>query len=511
MGDGVLCLANRYAPAGGDRLPIVLIVTPYGQSSQKPYAEIFATRGYQVVVVSCRGRFGSGGEWLPFQTDREDGLATVEWLRRQPWYGGKIGLYGPSYMGFVQWAIAADCPEDVVALALQVTASEPREMIYSGGVFSLRTMLAWTFLVGNQAKGVSDLRIGITRGRALRKAYQRLPLGEADSFATSEHFPFFQDLLKSEDADAPLWKSMDLSDRVGLVTAATHTLTGWYDIFLLGALADHRRLREAGRLPELIIGPWGHSSPGSLGPTLRESLRHFDTHLRGANNSTSAPPVRIYVMGAGTWIDLPEWPPPTEATRRWLHPGGRLRPTKPIDSAPDRYRFDPNDPTPDFGGTSDPKPGSRDNRKLEARPDVLTYTTDPLDEDIEIVGTVSVELFTRSSLPFRDFFCRLCDVDRKGKSTNICDGIIRLTPDNTAPQPDGTCQTVVEMWPTAYRFKAGDRVRLQVSSGSHPRFARNTGTGEPLATTTTLVAADQEVFHGPLHPSALVLPVRKSH
>ncbi|MGH7691134.1 MAG: CocE/NonD family hydrolase C-terminal non-catalytic domain-containing protein, partial [Candidatus Dormibacteria bacterium] len=108
-------------------------------------------------------------------------------------------------------------------------------------------------------------------------------------------------------------------------------------------------------------------------------------------------------------------------------------------------------------------------------------------------------------------FCRLCDVDRKGKSTNICDGIIRLTPDNTAPQPDGTCQTVVEMWPTAYRFKAGDRVRLQVSSGSHPRFARNTGTGEPLATTTTLVAADQEVFHGPLHPSALVLPVRKSH
>lgn len=419
-------------------------------------------------------------------------------------------MYGPSYMGFVQWAIAADCPVDVVALALQVTASQPREMIFPGGVFSFRTMLAWTFLVGSQANGVSEVVIGIRRGRALRKAYKQMPLGETDRTAIGEHFPFFQHLLDSQDPDAHLWSMMDFSDRVAQVTAATHTLTGWYDIFLLGALADHHRLREAGRRPELLIGPWGHSSPGSLGPTLRESLRHFDTHLRGDSRSESTSPVRVFVMGAGDWVDLPEWPPPTEATRLWMHSGGRLRPTEPIDSAPDRYRFDPDDPTPDFGGTSDPKPGSRDNRKLEARTDVLTYTTNPLEANLEIIGTVTVELFTRSSLRHRDFFCRLCDVDPKGKSTNICDGIVRLTPDNDALQPDGTCLTAIELWPTAYRFNAGNRVRLQVSSGSHPRFARNTGTGDPLRTATTFVSADQEVLHDPRHPSAVVLPLRES-
>ena len=111
MGDGVICLADRYAPTGGDGLPLVLIRTPYGRAASRMYAEIFAARGCQVLVESCRGTFGSGGQWRPFQAEREDGLATVEWLRRQPWFGGKIGMYGPSYMGFVQWAIAADCPE----------------------------------------------------------------------------------------------------------------------------------------------------------------------------------------------------------------------------------------------------------------------------------------------------------------------------------------------------------------------------------------------------------------
>jgi putative CocE/NonD family hydrolase len=511
MRDGVVTVAARYAPPDANGLPIVLIRTPYGRPSEKPYAEIFASRGYQVVVHSCRGTFGSGGQWLPFQTDREDGLDTIEWICRQPWYGGKIGMFGPSYLGFVQWAIAADCPQDVVALALQVTASNPRDMMFPGGAFSLRTMLAWTYLVGKQANGVSDVRIGIGRGRALRKGYERLPLSEADLGVLGNHFEFFQQLLRSESADAPLWKQMDCSDRVAGVTAATHTLTGWYDIFLLGALADYRRLIEAGRKPELMIGPWGHSSLGSLGPTLRESLRHFDTHLRGRPGPVPASSVRIFLMGAGEWIDLPEWPPPTESMRLWLQPGGGLRASEPVEGPPDRYRYDPTDPTPDVGGTSDPKPGSRDNRKVESRPDVLTYTTDPLDENLEIVGTVTVRLSIRSSLRFTDFFCRLCDVTRNGKSMNVCDGIIRLTPENSAIQPDGTCSVTVALWPTAYQFKAGHRLRLQVSSGSHPRFARNPGTGEPITAATTLRVANQEVLHDPAHRSVVVLPIHRRH
>ncbi|TMR87962.1 CocE/NonD family hydrolase, partial [Nonomuraea basaltis] len=147
--------------------------------------------------------------------------------------------------------------------------------------------------------------------------------------------------------------------------------------------------------------------------------------------------------------------------------------------------------------------GRVDNTALEARPDVLTYTTPLLDQDVEVIGEVSAEIFIRSSLPYADVFVRLCDVDPRGRSTNVCDGLISLT------GADETSRATVALWPTAYRFKRGHRIRLQVSSGAFPRYNRNPGTGEPRATATTLRAADQQVFHDPEHPSALILPIRR--
>jgi putative CocE/NonD family hydrolase len=244
---------------------------------------------------------------------------------------------------------------------------------------------------------------------------------------------------------------------------------------------------------------------------LRESLRHFDEHLRGEGQPSSDGPVRVYVMGADRWIDLPAWPPPTQSIRLFLHPNGRLQQVEPTEGPPDRYRFDPNDPTPDFGGTSDPKPGSKDNRKLESRSDVLVYTTDALRDDVEIIGTVAADLVVRSSLRHTDFFCRLCDVKPSGKSMNVCDGIIRLTPSNSDRRTDGTIHIKVRLWPTAYRFKEGNRIRLQVSSGSHPRFFRNPGTGEWDAGVSSFLVADQEVFHDLDHPSMVLLPVSAPH
>jgi putative CocE/NonD family hydrolase len=507
MGDGVDLLADRYAPNGGDGLPIVLIRTPYGRRAAafRLCGEIFAQRGYQVVVQSCRGTFGSGGTWLPFQTDHEDGLATVAWLRRQPWFGGKVGMFGPSYTGFVQWTIAADCPEEIGALSLVAAASRPRDMIYAGGGFALGAMLAWTQLVGSQAKGLGDSRIMIGRARKLRTACEWVPLAQADHAVLGDHFEFFQDLLRSEHADAPLWKAMDFSDRVAAVEAPTLSVTGWYDIFLLGQLADYRRLREAGRQPQLVVGPWGHSPRELLGPALRGSLRHFDTHLRGLPSAATESPVRVYVMGAGEWVNLPEWPPPARETRLHLHPGGKLSGATMVEGPPDRYRFDPRDPTPDPGGNSYPRHGSHDNRKLEARSDVLTYTTHPLASDLEIAGEATVELFVRSSLEHTDFVARLCDVSPRGKSMNVCDGLIRLGTQST--EPAGTRRITIDLWPTAYRFKQGHRLRLQVCSGAHPRYARNLGSGEPIATATTFCVADQEVFHDPVRPSAVVIPV----
>src|SRR5262245_22328729 len=326
MYDGVVCLADRYSPPNAGGLPVILIRTPYGRRSSLGYAEGFAARGYQVVVQSCRGTFGSGGEWLPFQTDRDDGLATVEWLRHQPWFGGQVGMFGPSYMGFVQWAIAADCPDEVRALSVLIGTSEPRRMMYPDGAFSLRTMLAWTYLGGSQAQGRSSLQIARGKKKALAAGFRQRCLSNADQAVLGHHFPFWQQLVHSASADAPMWKAMDFSDRVAAVDAPTCSLTGWYDIFLLGQLADYERLRQAGRQPRLVIGPWGHTSLGWLGPALRESLRLFDSSLRGVRATRPPTPVRVRLMGANQWLDLPEWPPPTSSKRFYLDRDGSLGP-----------------------------------------------------------------------------------------------------------------------------------------------------------------------------------------
>jgi len=214
------------------------------------------------------------------------------------------------------------------------------------------------------------------------------------------------------------------------------------------------------------------------------------------------------VTGEEAWRDFESWPPSGyPAQRLHLHPGGALSSEPPRESEPDRYRYDPADPTPAVGGVRMVRgdgSGRVDNTALEARADVLSYTTEVLDEDVEVVGEVSAEIWFRSSLPHADVFVRLCEVDPEGRSTNICDGLTSLS-----GADELSCATV-GLWPTAHRFKRGHRIRVQVSSGAFPRYARNHGTGEPLTTATTLRAADQEVHHDPAHLSTVILPTRRS-
>jgi hypothetical protein len=192
-----------------------------------------------------------------------------------------------------------------------------------------------------------------------------------------------------------------------------------------------------------------------------------------------------------------------------LHPEGVLSTDEPGDAAADRYRYDPADPAPSLGGaTLDPMlAGSKNQRKREQRPDVLVYTTAPLINDVTVVGPVESEVWVRSSRPFFDVFVRLCDVDPSGKSRNISDGILRVDGRSTPPSGEGISHVKIKMWPTALTFKAGHRVRVQISSSAHPLFARNTGSGEPLATATTMFPSESELFHDRVHPSAITLPV----
>jgi hypothetical protein len=295
------------------------------------------------------------------------------------------------------------------------------------------------------------------------------------------------------------------------VTAPVHLLGGWYDIFLPDTLRQYHELRGAGRNPYLVIGPWAHANPGWMGVAARESLAWFRTHLLGDRSHLRESPVHIYVMGAGEWRDYAEWPPSGFRPQRWhLQASRGLAPLPPTEAEPDHYRYDPSDPTPAVGGVSlGQNSGPKDQRTLEARADVLTYTGAPLDHDLEVIGPVQAELFVRSSLAHTDFFASLCDVDPAGKSINVCDGLMRVWPAHPSPQPDGCLRLCLDLFPTAYRFERGHRIRAQVSSGAHPRFARNTGSGEPLATATTLKVAEQTVYHDAAHPSAIVLPVMR--
>ncbi|WP_199752600.1 CocE/NonD family hydrolase [Actinoplanes sp. ATCC 53533] len=502
MPDGVELLADRWAPrGGGEGLPTALLRCPYGRglialSMARPLAE----RGYQVLIQSTRGGFGSGGSLDPMRQEREDGLATLDWVVRQPWFGDSMVLVGLSYLGYVQWAVADQLPPQVKAMIPQVTESAlTLEFLRENGT-SLETPFGWGVLVAGQERRWALLRQPV-QAKKTGRALFTLPLNRADVAAIGHRSDYIQDILAHDAAD-PRWAGIDHRHRVAEVSVPVSSIGGWYDIFLPGQLRDFQILQQAGRPARLTIGPWTHTSGD--GTAITEAVEFGLAHARGEQPPERAP-VRLFVTGEEAWRDFAAWPPAGYPERRLhLWPGGALSGEPAGASAPDEYRYDPADPTPAVGGVRMVRDSGRvDNTALEARADVLTYTTAVLDEDVEVVGEVSAEIWFRSSLPHADVFVRLCDVDPGGRSTNVCDGLTGLT------GADETTRADVRLWPTAHRFKRGHRIRVQVSSGAFPRYARNPGTGEPRATATTMRAADQTVHHGPAHPSAIILPVRQ--
>jgi putative CocE/NonD family hydrolase len=431
--------------------------------------------------------------------EREDGLDTIEWLRQQPWYTGELCTFGPSYVGFVQWAVAAEAGPDLKAMATIVTAADFRDSTYAGGAFSLDTVLTWAALLsaqrGSQLANFIELRRGQPK---LHRGLAHLPLGEADVVATGEEISFLRAWLGRPGPE--YWD--ERGHTAGEVTAPVLMVGGWHDIFLPWQLADYAALRATGARPRLIIGPWTHGSFALVRHSIAESLAWFHENTGSAQPRNQGRPVRVHVGGeAGEWLELDDWPPAGARTVDWFfQPDGGLVGDGPQPSAaPARFRYDPADPTPAVGG---PRlvgnlAGRRDNRALEARPDVLTFTSAPLEQPVTVLGPVAATVHVRASGEHFDLFVRVCDVDPAGRSWNVCDGLRRVAGE--------TSPVRVDLWPTAYRFRPGHRIRVQVSGGAHPRFSRNTGTGEPLVTASRLRPVNIEVFHDAVRPSALHL------
>ncbi|MEV4393260.1 CocE/NonD family hydrolase [Nonomuraea sp. NPDC049607] len=515
MPDGVTLLADHYAPAHGRPAPAVLIRSPYGRRGLFGwmYGRGFARNGFHVLIQSCRGGFGSGGSLDPLGDEHDDGLATISWLREQPWYGGSFAMFGPSYLGYAQWAVAAEAGPELKAMATQITASQFRDAAYVGGAFALESTLSWTTLTDTMTRRFVGGAAMLTAPRVTRRAVlSGRPVAELDVASAGRPLRFFQDLLAHHaDPAVPYWHKRDFSSKVGEVEAAVTMLGGWYDVFLPWQLKDYAAMRAAGRRPYLTIGPWYHVDSRHGRPSKAEALAWFRAHLMGDPSGLRPDPVRLFVTGAGEWRDYPDWPVPGMREQRWhLRSGGGLATREPEEAGTDRFRYHPAHPTPAIGGPvllADSRP--RDQRRLEARRDVLVYSSAALESDVEMIGPVHADVYVRSSTPYVDVVVRVCDVHPDGRSLNLCEGVRRLGPRATGDgDGDGVRRVRVELWPIGHRFRRDHRIRVHVAAGAYPTIARNPGTGEPVAAAGgPMTPADVEVFHSPARPSAVVLPL----
>ena len=307
--------------------------------------------------------------------------------------------------------------------------------------------------------------------------------------------------------DDPFWDRLDAAAALQRVSVPVRLVGGWQDVFLGQTLQQYEVLHRRGVDVGLSIGPWTHLQVGTRGAgrVVRGNVGWLDEHLSGEPRDPRAP-VEVYVTGADGWRSLPQWPPRTTVLVRNLQPGGRLTAEEPPGAGPtSSFYYDPADPTPSVGGRQlTPDAGVRVNNRLEARPDVLTFTSPPLTAAVEIVGTPVVELVHSRDNPFADVSVRLCDVDARGRSRNFSDGFLRLDPTST---PNEGVRLTIRLDPCAHRLQAGHRLRLQVSGGSHPRYARNHGTGAAPGTGTELRPTIHTVHHRPGAASRVVLPI----
>lgn len=521
MPDGTVLLTDIYHPVGVDDAPTILERTPYGRASIATMSgPQFAQRGYRYLLQACRGTDGSGGNHSYF-AEAPDGRATADWIATQPWFDGRLGSFGASYMGFTQWALASTKPPHLKAMAVALSTSVRSFSWYPGGAVALEVIIPWDLGAVQFNKPTNDGGIvsdvtpeAVERRMAeLREAFGHLPLGEVIHKMTGEHLQLYYDQLEHSGPNDPFWAPVDFRAALSDWEVPTLLVDGWHDYPLPGVCDDYRLLRDAGVPVRLRIGAGGHLGGGGEGGMTDAPLDWFDTYLLERPELLPTPlpdrPVTVHVQGeGGTWRDLDDWPPPTSTPTRWyLHGDGSLALEPPATAHdPSRYRYDPADPTPAAGGIGMLTGGATDNRSLEARPDVLVFTTAELTEPLELIGPVRAELVVDSTLDHTDFYVCVCDVHPDGSSLNVCDGLQRFDPATIERGGDGTFVAAIDVWPIGHRFATGHRLRVQVASGAHPVYSRNLGTSEPHRTATTMRVADQAVFHEPGKLSSITLP-----
>jgi putative CocE/NonD family hydrolase len=567
MRDGTRLAADIYRPRAAGRFPAVVERTPYNRAEsvilRTKTPQYLAQRGFVFVVQDVRGRFGSEGTWYPFVDDgwgeNRDGFDTIAWIAQQPWSSGKVGTAGGSYAGQTQMFLAPTRPPALACGFVREAASRLAEQwCYRGGAFEWAFNLDWSMRHGAFALRRQLELLDKTIAADLSR-FAGLPLGQGAHLA--DPFRWLRDLLAHPD-DGSFWELFNFEEQYGRIDVPLYHMAGWFDIFLDGSLRNFSGVQERGRsmaardAQKLIVGPWTH------GPTVHdpkfaryvgemdfgeaalldfnaEMLRWYEHWLKDtATGVLDEPRVRYFLMGANEWRTAATWPPAGVAEQRWYLHGdksgtagslndGSLSQVKPGKEKPDAYDYDPASPVPTEGGntlysgrrtgaTGEENPdfsvtaGPRDQRTIEPR--VLTYTSAPLPADLDVVGKVTLTLFASSSCMDTDFVARLTDVFPDGRSILVVDGILRARYRKSRARPrllrpKRVYRFEIDLWPTAWRFAAGHRLRLAVTSSCFPRFDRNLNTGEDPACRAEMNVATNMVYHDRDYPSHLHLPV----
>jgi putative CocE/NonD family hydrolase len=574
--DGKRMATDIYRPARNgvpvaERLPVLLNRTPYNKTSLAEQAVFYAERGYVVALQDTRGRYKSEGTFSKVQpADATDGYDVIEWLAKQPYANGKVGMWGTSFAAHTQAGAAQYRPPSLASLLINMGGMSNGwdHGVRYRGTYEMGRQLTWAWSQLLADARSDDVKALLTKEK-VENWYSVQPMrrGLNPLSVDPQYEAWYFDFFEHADYDA-FWKDPMISWNEHYAETSDIPMLhvgGWYDIFLAGTFENFASLRKLKKAPQrVLVGPWthgGNNRPYAGDVAYGDSaaimdfltdyhMRWFDFTLKGASNAASgAAPVRVFVMGTGDghkdkdgrlfhggyWRDAADWPVPgTKFVSYYFQPDGGLKPQRP--SAPRSqtvYTFDPAHPVPTIGGGASArlKDGAYNQREdprfppsrepwlpLRARPDVVVFQTAPLTEDVTVIGPITVSLYASASTVDADFTAKLVDVYPSsvdfpgGFDLNLTDAIVRgryrATRDHQVLlQPGRVYEFTIAPFPTANVFKKGHRIRVDISSSNFPRFDVNPNTGEPLGRNRRMVTTDIAVQHNATYPSRIVLPI----
>jgi putative CocE/NonD family hydrolase len=556
MRDGVILRADIYRPQAEGRFPVLLERTPYNKAGagNAVIGLKGAALGYVVIIQDVRGRYTSEGGWYPFKHESNDGYDTVEWAASLPYSTGKVGMFGGSYVGATQMLAAIAHPPHLAGICPEVTASNYHDgWTYQGGAFEQWFNESWTSglaqdtlnrMVQSHTNAMKSVWTLPLTNYPLFNLNLNLAALSAESDLTASLAPYFLDWLAHPAYD-DYWKSWSIAEHYAEINVPALTIAAWYDIFLGGSLNNYVGMKahggsdEARRGQHLLVMIGGHAGSGrkigdvDFGPAANVDAGDvifpwYDYLFKKTQNGfAKEKPVRIFVMGTNQWRDEDDWPlARARSTKYFLHSAGKanslrgdgtLSTTAPHSESADQYVYDSSNPAPTVGGplccdSEHLPPGPRDQREVEARNDVLIYSTPPLTQDLEVTGPVTLELYAKSSAVDTDFTGKLVDIWPNGFAQNLTEGIIRTRYRESQEKPElmnpgQVYKLKVDLWATSNVFRKGHILRLEISSSNFPRFDRNLNSGADAAFAHNYVPARNAIYHDDQHPSALIVPI----